>query len=94
MADYKQHEMKYVASDYWKPYERIVPKEKHLQTKAETFTVEGYKSLFRHFLARMRPKINMLFQMQENVGIVILAFNALQKWYVVYLKLTIPKIIP
>ncbi|KAA6324909.1 hypothetical protein EZS27_025810, partial [termite gut metagenome] len=50
------HEMKYIASDYWKPRERIIPREKHLQTKAETFTVEGYKSLFRHFLARMRRK--------------------------------------
>ncbi|KAA6334374.1 hypothetical protein EZS27_017295 [termite gut metagenome] len=48
--------MQYIASDYWKPYESIIPKEKHLQTKAETFTVEGYNSLFRHFLARMRRK--------------------------------------
>ena len=45
-----------IASDYWKPYERIVPAEKHIQSKAETFTVEGYNSLFRHFLARMRRK--------------------------------------
>jgi insertion element IS1 protein InsB len=48
--------MKCVASDYWKPYESIIPKGKHIQTKAETFTVEGYNSLFRHFLARMRRK--------------------------------------
>lgn len=48
--------MKKIASDHWKGYESIVPKEKHLQTKAETFTVEGYNSLFRHFLARMRRK--------------------------------------
>jgi insertion element IS1 protein InsB len=48
--------MKYIASDYWKAYESIIPHEKHLQTKAETFTVEGYNSLFRHFLARMRRK--------------------------------------
>jgi insertion element IS1 protein InsB len=48
--------MEYIASDYWKPYEHIIPKEKHIQTKAETFTVEGYNSLFRHFLARMRRK--------------------------------------
>jgi insertion element IS1 protein InsB len=48
--------MKYIASDYWKPYESIIPREKHLQTKAETFTVEGYNSLFRYFLARMRRK--------------------------------------
>ncbi|MCD8411756.1 IS1 family transposase, partial [Tenacibaculum finnmarkense] len=34
----------------------IIPKDKHVQSKAETFTVEGYNSLFRHFLARMRRK--------------------------------------
>ena len=45
-----------MATDYWKPYEEFVPKEKHVQTKAETFTVEGYNSLFRHFLARLRRK--------------------------------------
>jgi insertion element IS1 protein InsB len=37
----KHHEMGIIASDYWKPYESIIPKEKHVQTKAETFTVEG-----------------------------------------------------
>ena len=48
--------MRMIASDYWKPYESIIPPEKHIQSKAETFTVEGYNSLFRHFLARMRRK--------------------------------------
>jgi len=43
-------------TDYWKAYENFIPKEKHIQSKAETFTVEGYNSLFRHFLARMRRK--------------------------------------
>ena len=52
----KHHDMAKVASDYWKPYESIIPKEKHIQYKAETFAVEGYNSLFRHFLARMRRK--------------------------------------
>jgi len=36
----KQHEMNYIASDYWKPYESIIPKEKHIQSKKETFTFE------------------------------------------------------
>ena len=45
-----------VATDYWKAYEGFVPKEIHYQSKAETFTVEGYNSLFRHFLARMKRK--------------------------------------
>ena len=35
-----------ITSDYWKPYEDFIPKEKHIQSKAETFTVEGYNSLF------------------------------------------------
>jgi len=48
--------MEIITSDYWKAYEVIVPKEKHIQSKAETFTVEGYNSLFRHYLARMRRK--------------------------------------
>ena len=45
-----------VMTDYWEPYEHFVPSEKHVQSKAETFTVEGYNSLFRHFLARLRRK--------------------------------------
>lgn len=48
--------MNAISSDYWKAYQEIVPKEKHIQSKSETFTVEGYNSLFRHFLARMRRK--------------------------------------
>ena len=49
-------DIKKIATDYWKPYENFVPRELHVQSKAETFTVEGYTSLFRHFLARMRRK--------------------------------------
>jgi insertion element IS1 protein InsB len=33
-----------------------VPEERLVQTKEETYTVEGYNSLFRHFLARLRRK--------------------------------------
>jgi len=43
-------------SDYWSPYGKFVPPELHTQSKAETYTVEGYNSLFRHFLARLRRK--------------------------------------
>ena len=48
--------MIYFASDYWKSYEEFIPEEKHLQTKAETYTVEGYNSLIRHYLARFKRK--------------------------------------
>ena len=43
-------------TDHWKTYETFIPREVHIQSKAETFTVEGYNSLFRHFLARMRRR--------------------------------------
>ena len=43
-------------TDYWKAYRNFISKDKHIQSKAETFTVEGYNSLFRHFLARLRRK--------------------------------------
>ncbi|WP_317163758.1 IS1 family transposase [Elizabethkingia argenteiflava] len=58
----KQHKMEKISSDHWKSYQSIVAKEKHLQTKAETFTVEAYNNLFRHFLARMRRKSNAILE--------------------------------
>lgn len=45
-----------VMSDYWKAYSCFIPKEQHIQSKAHTYTVEGYNSLFRHFLARLKRK--------------------------------------
>lgn len=45
-----------IFSDYYKAYESLVQNSQHIQSKAETYTVEGYNSLFRHFLARMRRK--------------------------------------
>jgi insertion element IS1 protein InsB len=43
-------------TDDWKPYGHFVPVEMHTQSKAEIYTVEGYRSLFRHFLARLKSK--------------------------------------
>ncbi len=43
-------------TDYWKAYAGVISNDKHIQSKAETYTVEGYNSLFRHFLARIRRK--------------------------------------
>jgi len=36
-----------IMSDYWRLYEKFVPPGLHTQSKAETYTVEGYNSLFR-----------------------------------------------
>jgi len=48
--------MNYITSDYWKSYNEFVPTEKHLQTKAETYTIESYNSRIRHYLARFKRK--------------------------------------
>lgn len=45
-----------VYTDYWKAYGEFIPDEQHVKSKKETYTVEGYNSLFRHFLARLRRK--------------------------------------
>ena len=45
-----------IMTDFWEAYVGVVPKEKHTQWKEETYTIEGYNSLFRHFLARMRRR--------------------------------------
>lgn len=43
-------------TDYWRAYKKFLPAKRHVQSKAETFTVEGYNSIIRHFLARFRRK--------------------------------------
>jgi insertion element IS1 protein InsB len=44
-------------TDHWGAYRSIIPWNMyHKASKAETFTVEGYNSNVRHFLARMRRK--------------------------------------
>ena len=43
-------------TDYYIAYEQMIPKKIHIQSKAETYTIEGYNSLLRHYLARMRRK--------------------------------------
>ena len=46
-----------VMTDYWKSYNEMIPNNILIQSKKETFTVESYNGLIRHFLARFRRKI-------------------------------------
>jgi insertion element IS1 protein InsB len=43
-------------SDYRKSYREFIPREKHLQTRAETYTIEGYNSRIRHYPERFKRK--------------------------------------
>jgi insertion element IS1 protein InsB len=47
-----------VMADHWKPYTEIVPAGQLLQTKVETYTVESFNALIRHYLARFRRRSN------------------------------------
>jgi insertion element IS1 protein InsB len=70
----RQHLMSSIVSDHYKSYECIIPKEKHVQTMAQTYTVERYNSLLRHFLARMRRKSKCYSKTREMLQISILLF--------------------
>jgi len=69
----------YYASDYWKSYEEFIPAEKHLQTKAETYTVEGYNSRIRHYLARFKRKgkcySKAVFMIEISLKLLMLKLN-------------------
>ncbi len=54
-----------VMTDYWRPYGECVPEEQHVRSKAETYTVEGYNSLFKHCLARLRRTSKCYSKCQE-----------------------------
>jgi insertion element IS1 protein InsB len=47
---------KFYCSEYWKIYGEFIPPNKHIQHKTQTYTVEGYNSLIRHYLARFKRK--------------------------------------
>ncbi len=67
------------ASDYWRSYKELIPPEKHLQTKAETYTVEGYNSRIRHYLARFKRKGKCYskadYMMEASLNLLMLKLN-------------------
>jgi insertion element IS1 protein InsB len=63
-------------TNYWRPYTECIPPEQHIQSKAETFTVEGYNSLFRHFLARQsKCSSKSLLMLEYSVKLLMLKWN-------------------
>ena len=71
-------EVQQVMTDRYKPYEAIVPRSLHHPSKAQTYTVEGYNSLFRHFLARLRRKSKCYSKSIEMLRYSLLLFQ--EKW--------------
>ena len=66
-------------SDYWKSYQEFIPWEKHIQSKAETYTVEGYNSRIRHYLARFKRKgkcgSKSEYMLQRSLNLLFLKLN-------------------
>ena len=56
-------------TDYWKAYSEIIPQRMHIQSKEKTYTVEGYNSLLRHYLARLRRKTKCYTKLLKCFGI-------------------------
>lgn len=48
--------MAFYCTDCWKSYEEILKNDFHIQSKTETYTVEGYNSRIRHYLATFKRR--------------------------------------
>jgi insertion element IS1 protein InsB len=74
-------------TDYWRPDEAFVPPARHTQSKAETYTVEGYNSLFRHFLARLRRKYICYSKCQKMLETLGSTLDGAKEWMTFYIML-------
>ena len=61
--------LKCITTDYWEPYEKFLPKEKHIQSKKETYTVEGYNASFRDDLRRLTRKTRAYSKSQDMLNL-------------------------
>lgn len=43
-------------TDYWEAYDDFIPPDKHIMSKKQTYTIEGYNSVIRHYCARFHRK--------------------------------------
>lgn len=53
-------------TDYWKPYSKVIPPERHYQGKDQTYTVESKNSQIRHYLAKFRRRTKCYVKSVEN----------------------------
>src|SRR5215218_10208538 len=52
----KEKTIGWVMTDFWKVYPQMIPPDKLIQSKKETYTVEGYNTRLRHYWARLKRK--------------------------------------
>lgn len=61
-------------TDYWRPYKQFLPERKHIQSKAETYTVEGLNNVLRHYIARFKRKTHCYSKSLEMIENTLLLF--------------------
>jgi insertion element IS1 protein InsB len=52
-------------TDYWESYEKFLPLNQHIQSKAQTYTIEGYNSNFRDDLQRLTRRTKAYSKSQD-----------------------------
>jgi len=63
-------------SDYWNPYYEFILEMIHIRSKKETFTIEGYNSLFLQFLSWLKRKTKCYSKKQADAPIFCYITNA------------------
>ena len=62
-------------TDYWWVYETFLEIHKHIQTKAETYTIEWLNNLLRHYIARFHRKTHCYSKSEEMVHLTLGLFS-------------------
>ena len=61
-------------TDFWHPYGQIFARDRHLQGKAHTFTIESWNNRIRVYLARLRRKTHCYSKSLKNLAASILFY--------------------
>ena len=64
----------YYATDKWKVYRELIPKNKLIQSKAETHIIESQNCRVRHYLARFKRKTLCYSKSVAMVNLTLLLF--------------------
>lgn len=71
-----QWDIQLFCTDHWKAYAKVLPSEKHIQSKAQTYTVESVWSDLRHWLARFKRRSKVVSKKREMIELSLgLFFN-------------------
>ncbi|WP_264845322.1 IS1 family transposase [Capnocytophaga catalasegens] len=63
----KNKDINLFCSDYWKSYKELNPSKNLCQSKSETYTIEGFNSLIRHYLVRFKRKTKCYSKSQKMI---------------------------